>query len=59
MSDDKGKRSPQDASRISLSEEYEVAYWTEALGVTREQLEAAVRAVGNGADAVRRHLGAA
>jgi hypothetical protein len=57
MSDDLKNRGPQDASRINLQEEHEVRYWTQALGVTREQLEAAVRAVGVSADAVRRQLG--
>lgn len=56
MSDDKTKTGPQDASRISLSEDYEVAYWTEALGVTREGLERAVGQVGNSAEAVRAFL---
>ena len=38
-------------------EDHEVRYWTWALGVTREQLEAADKAVGVSADAVRQHLG--
>lgn len=57
MSDDKSKTAPQDASRISLSETYEVRYWTEKFGVTRDQLAKAVVAVGNSADAVAAHLG--
>lgn len=56
MSDDKAKTGPQDASKISLSEDYEVQYWTKTLGVTRDALEQAVKAAGNGADAVRAHL---
>ncbi|MBI1684065.1 DUF3606 domain-containing protein [Caulobacter hibisci] len=56
MSDDKTRPGPQDASRISLGEDYEVAYWTKALGVTRQQLEEAVGKVGNGAEAVRAFL---
>lgn len=56
MSDDKTQRGPQDAARISLSEPYEVAYWTETLGVTRDELARAVVEVGNSADAVRAHL---
>lgn len=56
MSDDRNSRGPQDASRISLTEDYEVDYWTKALGVTRERLAQAVEAVGHGADAVRAHL---
>lgn len=57
MPDDKTIRAPQDASRIALGEDYEVAYWTEKFGVSRERLEEAVKAVGNSADAVERHLG--
>jgi hypothetical protein len=53
MSDDKTKRGPQDRSRINLSEDYEVRYWTEALGVSRERLEELVRKHGNSAEKVR------
>jgi hypothetical protein len=31
MADDKTKRAPQDANLISLTEEYEVEYWTERM----------------------------
>ncbi|MES3100534.1 DUF3606 domain-containing protein [Sphingomonas faeni] len=41
-----------------MSEDYEVAYWTKKFGVTADELRAAVKAVGNGAAAVGRHLGA-
>ena len=57
MSDDMKNRGPQDRARISLSEEHEVRYWTQALGVSKEQLAAAVQAVGTSADRVRAHLG--
>jgi hypothetical protein len=57
MSDDKNIRGPRDASRINVNEDYELRYWTHALGVTPEQLRAAVRAVGTSAGAVREHLG--
>lgn len=57
MADDKTLRGPQDSSRIALGEAYEVRYWTDKFGVSREQLEAAVKAVGNSAHAVERHLG--
>lgn len=56
MADDKTLRGPQDRSRIALGEDYEVEYWTDKFGVSRERLEQAVKAVGNGADAVERHL---
>jgi hypothetical protein len=57
MNDDKQDRGEPDRSRISLSEDYEVRYWTERLGVTKEQLAVAVRKVGNSANAVRQALG--
>lgn len=56
MADDKTLRSPQDASKISLSEDYEVAYWTKKFGVTADELRDAVKAAGNGAEAVGQHL---
>lgn len=56
MSDDLNKRGQQDRSRINVHEEHEVRYWTEALGVSREQLERAVAEAGPVADAVRAHL---
>jgi hypothetical protein len=57
MADDMNNRGPQDRARISLSEEHEVRYWTQALGVDKEELAAAVKAVGPSADRVRAHLG--
>lgn len=59
MADDRTQTSPQDASRIAMGEDYEVRYWTEALDVSREELQEAVNAVGNSAAAVREHLGKA
>jgi hypothetical protein len=56
MSDDKNKTGPHDASLISLSEDYEVRYWTDALGISEAELRRAVGTVGNRADAVRAHL---
>ena len=55
MSDDKTKTG-QDRKLISLKEDYEVRDWCKSLGCTPEQLRAAVKAVGNSADAVRKHL---
>jgi hypothetical protein len=56
MSDNLNNRGPQDRSRISLSEKWEVQYWTKELNVTEEQLQQAVEQAGNSADAVRQHL---
>ena len=42
MSDDKGKKQPQDASKVNVNEQYEVEYWSKKFGVTPDQLRAAV-----------------
>ncbi|WP_213957484.1 DUF3606 domain-containing protein [Variovorax sp. dw_954] len=55
MSDDTTKTG-QDRKLISLKEDYELRDWCKSLGCTPEQLRAAVKAVGNSADAVRQHL---
>ena len=57
MADDKTQRGPADSSRINMSEDYEVRYWTEKFGVSKEELEAAVKKVGNSAKAVEAELG--
>lgn len=59
MSDDKSKRSPQDSSRVNVHEDYEVEYWTKKWGVTRAELEAAVKKVGVSVKAVATELGKA
>lgn len=56
MSDNLNNRGPQDRSRISLSEKWEVQYWTKELNVTEEQLQQAVEQAGNSVNAVRQHL---
>ncbi|EMQ4316555.1 DUF3606 domain-containing protein [Yersinia enterocolitica] len=57
MADNLNIRQPQDKNFISLSEDWEVKYWTKALGVTEQQLRAAVKAVGSGTKKVKEHLG--
>lgn len=56
MADDRTKKGPQDRSRVNLSEEYEVRYWSEKFGVTAAQLRDAVSKVGNSAAAVEKEL---
>lgn len=56
MADDKNNRGLQDRSRINLNEDYEVRYWTDKLGVSKAQLEEAVREVGSSAKAVETEL---
>jgi hypothetical protein len=57
MADDKTKRRPQDSSRISMTEPYEVNWWCDHFSVTRAELQRAVNAVGHSAAAVARLLG--
>ncbi len=45
-----------DRKLISLEQDYEVRYWTQAFGVTRKELIDAVQAVGHSADKVRHYL---
>jgi hypothetical protein len=59
MADDKTNHGPQDASRINIHEDYEVAYWTKKFGVSRAELTAAVEKAGVSAAAVARELGKA
>ena len=55
MSDDL-KKTGQDRKRISLKEPHEVRSWTESLGITEQQLKAAVAAVGSSVEKVREYL---
>lgn len=56
MSDNKSLRTPADASRIAMGEDYEVQYWTKKFNVSRDELRRAVDTVGNSAEAVGKHL---
>jgi hypothetical protein len=46
---------PNDA-RINVEQEHELSYWSEKLGVSREQLRKAVQAAGPMVKDVQRHL---
>ncbi|CAN5911084.1 DUF3606 domain-containing protein [soil metagenome] len=56
MSDNLKDKGPQDSSRISTSEKWEIVYWTKALGCSEEELKEAVKAVGNSAEAVKKYF---
>ncbi len=56
MSDNKDNRGPQDRSRINVNEDYELQYWSDKYGVSREELRNAVEKVGVSADAVEEYL---
>ena len=56
MADDKTNATLEDAKLISLTEEYEIAYWRKRLGVSDDRLAEAVHSVGLSAAAVEAHL---
>jgi hypothetical protein len=56
MADDKTKRGPADRSKISLKEDYEVRYWTKALGVSKAELQKLVKKYGHSSATIRKHL---
>ena len=53
MPDDLKNRGPQDRKRININEPWELDWWSKELGLTKDQLRAAVRKFGNMADKVR------
>jgi hypothetical protein len=57
MADDLKDRGAQDRSQVNVQEDYEVRYWTQKWGVSKEQLTAAVQKVGVSVDAVAQELG--
>ena len=57
MSDNKSNSGSPDRDRIDLNDPDEVRNWTKSLGVSKEELEKAVRAAGSDrAEKVREHL---
>jgi hypothetical protein len=56
MPDDLTNKGPADRSRINLLEPYEVQYWADRFGVSKERLSEAVHKVGHSAAAVEREL---
>ena len=55
MDDPKNRHQP-DRSRINLSQDYEVRYWTEKFGCTEDELRRAVAQAGSSASAVEQVL---
>jgi Protein of unknown function (DUF3606) len=54
--DNRRQRGPQDRSRVNVSQQWEVDYWSKRLGVTPAQLRQAVRKAGPQVKDVRRQL---
>jgi hypothetical protein len=55
MADDLDKTA-LDRRFVAMSQPHEIAYWTAALRVSKNQLREAVKAVGNSADKVRAYV---
>jgi len=56
MPDNLKRRRPQDSSRISLSQPYEVRFWTKYFNVSERTLNRVVTAVGDSVVAVEKRL---
>ncbi|WP_343633415.1 DUF3606 domain-containing protein [Fluviicola sp.] len=56
MSDNKEKQDERDRSRVSAGDGYELAYLEEKLGVSRDEVRAAIEAVGNDREKVEEYL---
>lgn len=56
MADDLKKTGKQDDERINVDQDHELSYWSEKLGVSRDQLCKAVQAAGPMVKDVQRHL---
>ena len=54
--DNTTKTGTPDSNTINLNEDYEVAYWTKELKVSKEDLIEAVNEVGKSVEAVREYL---
>jgi hypothetical protein len=56
MSDNKNVKDKRDRSKVSTSQEYELSYLEKELGKSREEVKAAIAAVGNDRIKVEKYL---
>jgi Protein of unknown function (DUF3606) len=56
MVDNPNLRNGQDPKRVNVHQEHEVRWWTQKWGVSREDLENAVQAVGTSVNKVEAYL---
>ena len=56
MPDDTKHTGKADDSRINVDQDHEVSYWSDKLGVSRDELRKAVQAAGPMVKDVQRHL---
>ncbi|CAH0128874.1 DUF3606 domain-containing protein [Pedobacter sp. ISL-68] len=54
--DDKQKNGSADRARININEGYELDYWSNKFGVSKDKLKAVVQTVGTSARAVEDYL---
>lgn len=54
--DSKQNTGSPDRDRINVNEDYELQYWSEKFGVSRDELKEAVKAAGTSVEAVQKHL---
>lgn len=55
MTDDKTKMDNRDRSQVAGGEDYEVGYFAEQAGITREQARDLIRQYGNDRELLMRH----
>ena len=56
MADDLKQTAKSDDARIDPDQDHELSYWSEKLGVSRDELRKAVQAAGPMVKDVQRHL---
>ncbi|WP_432709861.1 DUF3606 domain-containing protein [Pedobacter sp.] len=56
MADNKNFQDGRDRSKVSGNEDYELSYLQKKLGVSREQVREAIKAVGNSREKVEEYL---
>lgn len=54
--DDKTKKAGADRTRININESYEVDYWANKFGISKDKLKATVQIIGSNADEVEQYL---
>ena len=56
MADNKNIQDGRDSSKVDSHEDYELSYLQEKLGVSRDKIREAIKAVGNSRDKVEEYL---
>ena len=56
MSDNKNQKDARDRNQVAVGESYEVDYIAKELGVSRQEVEAAIEKVGNSREEISKYL---